>query len=171
MTAKPDLAALVGPLEWTLATTVYEPGEAYQAVTEAGIYVVAQDEDSPSLFNVEFAVGPDTFHKGQPLLINVCHGVQSAKSAAQSDYASRIAAALNPAAVEALVWEACKAIDSVPAAPVTLAQALEVPEVRALVEAVERLLAWDQRRGYPIPYRTRDPLLRALAALEQKGGA
>ena len=63
------------------------------------------------------------------------------------------------------------AIAAIPAAPVTLAQALEVPEVRALVEAVERLLAWDQRRGYPIPYRTRDPLLRALAALEQKGGA
>lgn len=38
----------------------------------------------------------------------------------------------------------------------------------ALVEAAHKVLQWDARRGYPIPYAVRDPLIAALASREAK---
>ena len=108
--ALPAVQVTVKPLEWKLATTVYDPGEAYEAICPVGVYVVAQDEDSPSLFNVEYGVGPDTFHKGQPLLLNVVPTIEAAKTAAQADYDARILAAIEPA-------------------PVTPAEAVKVPRI------------------------------------------
>lgn len=39
----------------------------------------------------------------------------------------------------------------------------ERADAKRLREAVETLLDWDRSRKYPIPYRVRDPLLKALA--------
>lgn len=41
-------------------------------------------------------------------------------------------------------------------------------QIERLVEAVKALEMWDAARGYPVPYRVRDPLRAALAAV--KGG-
>lgn len=90
----------VKPLDWVLATTVYDPGEAYEAICPVGVYVVAQDEDSPSLFNVEYGAEHKTFLKGQPLLVNVTRTIEAAKAAAQADYEARVIAALESAPKE-----------------------------------------------------------------------
>ena len=41
-------------------------------------------------------------------------------------------------------------------------------QIARLVEAVDALEMWDAARGYPVPYRIRDPLRAAIAAV--KGG-
>ncbi len=74
---------------------------------------------------------------------------EAAQLAAQADHESRILAALQPPTHAAL-----------------LAHAMRLPEVAALVCAINGLLEWDKARNFIVPYRVRDPLVAALTALE-----
>ena len=68
--------------------------------------------------------------------------LEAAKAAAQADYATRILAALD-------------------VQPDTRDEV-----IARLVEAAKALEMWDAARGYPVPYRVRDPLRAALAAVK-----
>jgi hypothetical protein len=53
-------------------------------------------------------------------------------------------------------------IDAIRALPTPPALSAS-PDVQALVDAAQGVERWDTARGYPIPYRVRDPLRAALA--------
>ena len=141
----PAVQVTLKPLEWGLVTTMYEPCEAYEAISPVGVYVVAQDEDSPSRVNVEYGVGPDTFHKGQPLLLNVVLSFAAAKAAAQADYEGRILAALESAhrvnETPKSEHDRADVLTALEPATVTLADALKVPEVEALIGLIPEVIA------------------------------
>ncbi len=68
--------------------------------------------------------------------------LEAAKAAAQANYEARILACVEPP---------------------TVAEA-----ARVLLDPVRALLEWDAARKYPIPYRVRDPLIRALAEADRR---
>ena len=46
--------------------------------------------------------------------------------------------------------------------------ATQAEQINAAREALAGVIAWDKRRGFPIPYKVRDPVHFALAKLEVK---
>jgi hypothetical protein len=51
-----------------------------------------------------------------------------------------------------------------------LAAAMQLPEVRALVEALKAIESWDAARRYPLPYRWPRPIDRRHRTFQEGGG-
>ena len=102
----PDMTRLVAPLVWEDVRTGYGP-ETYEAHASTGFYQVFTDEDSSAgAVCAEFATDQSQFGMTSARKIARVGSFPEAKAAAQADYAARIIAALDPAALAAMLAEA-----------------------------------------------------------------
>lgn len=102
------------------------------------------EEVNPGVFVAESSLGVWSRFDGHYMRPDASGGIASdnPEAAAQADYAARIMSAIDvhPDPRDA--------------------------QIAALVEAAKALEMWDAARGYPVPYRVRDPLRAALAAVK-----
>ena len=115
------VAATVKPLVWEIVPTGYGP-ETYEAYAATGFYQVFTDEDSccGAVF-AEFATNRDQFGTTAARGVARVNSFADAKAAAQADYEARIMAALD-------------------VQPLTVQDAARVPEIAALIDAVNGLM-------------------------------
>jgi hypothetical protein len=100
-----DLTQLVGKLVWEPSP---EPiaHDHWVASALGGDFHMAPDDDSPGVWLLQWAIRPDDFCMSYGGAITRYSSPESAKAAAEADYAARIIAALDRAALAEMLAEA-----------------------------------------------------------------